>query len=198
MKKLICLTIFILSISQVFSQSIPGFTLGPKMGLTFSRYSLDELSLDEKMRSNFHWGAFARFGKRGYIQPEILFMKKSGLLVDPFVDASEQKIKLRTVDVPVLFGIRVADIKITNLRVFAGPVASIVVNKEIEVKNWEDAITKDDLRGANWGIQFGAGADLLIFTVDLRYEIGMGDYLKSDNLTMKNDLMTLSIGWKIL
>ncbi|GEM_PF-56355 len=197
MKKLICLVICILSISPLFSQTIPGFTLGPKMGVTFSRYNLDEMSFDEKVRSSFHWGAFARFGKKAYIQPELLFMKKSGLLVDPLADASEQKIRLRTIDIPVLFGIKVADIKLTNIRVFAGPVASIVINKEIEVKNWEDAITKSDLRGANWGLQFGAGADLLMFTFDLRYEVGLGDYLKSDSMTLKNNLMTLSVGWKL-
>ncbi len=198
MKKLIFATLFILTFSSAFTQVLPGVSLGPKVGATFSRYNLDELSLDEKVRSNFHWGAFVRFGSRAYIQPELLFMKKSGLLIDPFVDASEQKIQLRTIDVPVLFGAKIADIKLTNIRLFAGPVASIVVNKEIEVKNWEDAITKSDLRGANWGVQFGVGADLLIFTVDLRYELGMGDYLKSDQMTMKNDLMTLSVGWKIL
>lgn len=198
MKKLILLLLLSTFLLQAFSQSVPGLTLGPKIGATFSRYDMDELSLDEKVRSSFHWGAFVRFGTKIYAQPEILFMKKSGVLIDPFVDASEQKIMLRTIDVPVLFGAKVADLKLLNLRVFAGPVASIVVNKEIEAKNWENALTKDDLRGANWGVQFGAGADLLIFTVDLRYELGLGDYLKSDELTMKNDLVTLSVGWKIL
>ncbi|HLN52869.1 MAG TPA: porin family protein [Lentimicrobium sp.] len=198
MKKLIFLAFAIITLIPAYSQTIPGLTLGPKIGATFSRYNLDELSLDEKVRSSFHWGAFVRFGARAYIQPELLFMKKSGLLIDPLADASEQKISLRTIDVPVLFGIKVVDIKLTNVRIFAGPIASIVVNKEIEVNNWEDALTKDDIRGANWGIQFGAGADLLIFTVDLRYELGMGDYLKNDGLTMRNDLMTLSVGWKIL
>lgn len=125
-------------------------------------------------------------------------MKKSGVLINPDLAASEQTINLRTIDVPLLLGVKVADLKLTNIRVFAGPVASLTVNREIKVKNWDDAITKDDIRGANWAIQFGAGVDLLMFTADLRYELGMGDYSKIDTYSLKNNLVTLSLGWKIL
>lgn len=197
MKNLIL--VFILLFSITFAQAqTPGFTLGPKVGATFSKYQSDLESIKEEAISSIHWGAFVRLGTKVYIQPELLFMNKSGVLVDPALSASEQTIKLRTIDIPVLLGVRVADLKLMNVRVFAGPVASLTMNREVEVSNWQDAITEDDLRGANWAVQVGAGADLLMFTIDLRYELGMGDYSKLDTYSLKNNLVTLSVGWKIL
>lgn len=176
----------------------PGFTLGPKVGATFSKYSSDIGSYKEEAVRSFHWGAFARLGNKVYLQPELLFMNRSGVLIDPSVSAKEQTIKLRTIDIPLLLGVKVADLKMANVRVFAGPVASLTMNREVEAENWADAITDDDIRRANWAIQFGAGADLLMFTVDLRYELGMADYSKIDTYSLKNNIVTVSLGWKIL
>ncbi|HLO89528.1 MAG: porin family protein [Chloroflexota bacterium] len=197
MKKLILVITLIIAVAYVNAQT-PGFTIGPKIGATISKYNSDLESSKEEAINSIHWGAFARLGSKVYIQPELLFMKKSGVLINPDLAASEQTINLRTIDVPLLLGVKVADLKLTNIRVFAGPVASLTVNREIKVKNWDDAITKDDIRGANWAIQFGAGVDLLMFTADLRYELGMGDYSKIDTYSLKNNLVTLSLGWKIL
>lgn len=196
MKK-IQITFFFLLAGIVSFAQVPGFTLGPKIGATLSMYNMDSDVFDEETKSSMHWGAFVRFGDNVYIQPEMLFMNRSGL-IKSLIDDNEETIKLRTIDVPVLLGVKVADLKFTNVRIFAGPVASIVVNKEIETDAIDAQFTKDELRSANWGIQFGAGADLLMFTIDLRYELGMGDYSEIDETSLKNNLVTLSVGWKIL
>jgi len=196
MKKILFVVV-ILVITGTINAQTPGFTLGPKIGATLSMYETDHETIKEEAANSFHWGAFARIGSKVYIQPELLFMKKSGLLVNPALSASEQTIKLRTIDVPVLFGVKVANLKLVNVRIFAGPVASMALDKEVVTENWPDAITEDDLRSANWGVQFGAGADVLMFTLDLRYELGMGDYSKLDAYPLKNDLVTLSLGWKL-
>ncbi len=197
MKTLILLLAILLSSSSLFAQ-IPGFSLGPKVGATFSKYSLDLDNIEEETRNSFHWGAFARFGDKVYIQPELLFMNRSGILINPLLGSSEQTIRLRTIDIPVLLGVKLIDLRLTNVRIFGGPVATLAVNREIETSNWEEAIVEDDIRRANWGLQFGAGADVLMFTVDLRYELGMGNYHKSDIYELKNSLFTVSLGWKIL
>lgn len=80
----------------------------------------------------------------------------------------------------------------------AGPVASLALNKDINSENWDNSITGDDIRSANWGIQAGAGVDLLLFTLDLRYEFGISDYSKDEGLTLKNNMFTVSLGLKIL
>ncbi len=194
MKKISLFIVMIMATATVFAQ-MPSFTLGPKIGATFSKYHYDISDIKENSVSNIHWGAFVRMGSKIYLQPELLFMKRSGVLK---FSGGEQTINIRTIDIPVLVGVKVADVGLTNIRVFAGPVATLSINRELETKDWDDAITENDLRRANWGLQFGAGADLLMFTVDLRYELGMSDYLDIDNRTLKNNLITMSIGWKIL
>lgn len=197
MKKIVLLITAMVIITAANAQ-IPGFTLGPKIGATFSKYSSDMATIREEAKNTIHWGAFARLGNKVYLQPEMLFMKRSGLLLNPAIGASEQTINLRTIDIPVLLGVKVADLKVTNVRVFAGPVASLTIDRQLETQNWDEALTKDDIRGANWGLQFGAGADVLMFTADLRYEVGMSDFSKRESVSLKNNLVTISIGWKIL
>ncbi len=197
MKKLI-LCIATIIISSQLSAQIDGFSLGPKVGATFSKYTLDIDDIKEEAKSTFHWGVFARIGQGVYVQPEILFMDRSGVLVNQNRPASEQVIKLKTIDIPVLLGVRLINLDVANVRIFGGPVASLALDRKLTTSNWDEAITENDMRKANWGIQFGAGADVLMFTVDLRYEIGMGDYSKIDLYDLKNRLFTVSLGWKIL
>lgn len=197
MKKALLVLLMTVTMFNLFAQA-PGFTIGPKVGATLSRYHTDVDLIKEEVKNTIHWGVFARLGQSVYIQPELLFMDKSGLLVNTDAPASEQIIKLRTIDVPLLVGVRLANLKLANVRVFAGPVASMAINREIETKNWEDGLTKDDIKQANWALQFGAGVDLLMFTIDARYERGMGDYSKITTETLKNSMITVSLGWKIL
>lgn len=197
MKKLILLTATLIICSFSYAQ-IPGFNIGPKVGGTFSKFTTDQDQIKEELKSSFHFGAFARIGKKVYLQPELILMKRSGLLRTDLIAGSSNSIKITSIDIPILLGVKVIDLKATNVRVMAGPVASLTINKEISIDNWENTINKDDLRNANWGIQFGAGADLLFLTLDLRYEIGMNDVSKLDGFDLKNNMFIISLGWKII
>lgn len=197
MKKLILLTATFVTCSLAYAQ-IPGFNIGPKVGATFSKFTTDQDQITEELKSTFHFGAFARIGKKVYLQPELVVMNRSGLLKTDLIDGSSNSIKITSIDLPVLLGVKVIDLKATNIRVMAGPVASLTLNKEISIENWENTINRDDFRNANWGIQFGAGADLLFLTLDLRYEIGMNDVSKLDGFDLKNNMFIISLGWKII
>ncbi len=197
MKKLILLTATFVTCSLAYAQ-IPGFNIGPKVGATFSKFTTDQDQITEELKSTFHFGAFARIGKKVYLQPELVVMNRSGLLKTDLIDGSSNTIKITSIDLPVLLGVKVIDLKATNIRVMAGPVASLTLNKEISIENWENTINRDDFRNANWGIQFGAGADLLFLTLDLRYEIGMNDVSKLDGFDLKNNMFIISLGWKII
>jgi len=197
MKKLILLTATFVICSLAYAQ-IPGFNIGPKVGATFSKFTTDQDQITEELKSTFHFGAFARIGKKVYLQPELVVMNRSGLLKTDLIDGSSNSIKITSIDLPVLLGVKVIDLKATNIRVMAGPVASLTLNKEISIENWENTINRDDFRNANWGIQFGAGADLLFLTLDLRYEIGMNDVSKLDGFDLKNNMFIISLGWKII
>jgi len=198
MKKLILLSTALVFGIMAHAQLIPGFSIGPKAGASFSKFTTDENQITEEMKSTFHFGAFARFGKKVYFQPELLLMSRNGILKHDDFPGSTTTLKVKSIDLPLLLGVKVLDLKLLNVRAMAGPVASMVINKTITTENWENAIQKDDIRNALWGLQFGAGVDLLVFTVDLRYELGLNNISELENFDLKNNMFTVSLGWKIL
>jgi hypothetical protein len=177
---------------------VPYFTIGPKAGASFSKFSADEDQIKEEMKSSLHFGAFARIGDKVYLQPELLFMNRKGDLSQTAVAGSTKSLHIKTLDIPVLLGGKLIDTDLFNVRVMAGPVASLALNKDINSENWDNTITGKDIRAANWGVQTGAGVDLQMFTLDLRFEFGISDYSKDEGLTLKNNMFTVSLGWKIL
>lgn len=197
MKKILSVLI-IAMVGLTATAQIPGFTIGPKVGANFSNFSAEQEQINSEIRSSLSFGAFARFGNKLYVQPELMFMNRKGEISSADIMGSNSSIHLKTVDIPVLLGARILDAKLFNVRIMGGPVASVVVNKDINNDNWDSAIRKDDIRNANWGLQVGAGADVLMFTVDLRYEFGMSDFTKGEGLTLKNNMFVIGLGWKIL
>ena len=197
MKKTIIVLIIALA-GLTASAQIPGFTIGPKVGANFSNFSAEQDKIESEIKSSLSFGVFARFGNKLYVQPELMFMNRKGDISSSEFPGSNNSIHLKTVDIPVLIGARIIDAKIFNIRAMAGPVASIVVNKDISSANWESAIGKKDIRNANFGIQVGAGVDVLVFTLDLRYEFGITNFSKYDGLSLKNNMFVIGLGWKIL
>lgn len=197
MKKIIGILIIALAGFTATAQ-IPGFTIGPKVGANFSNFSADEDQIESEIRSSLSFGVFARFGNKLYIQPELMFMNRKGDLSSSEFPSSSNSIHIKTVDIPVLLGGKIINTDLFNIRAMAGPVASIIVNKDINSTNWDAAIEKDDIRNANFGIQVGAGADILMFTLDLRYEFGISNFSKNESITLKNNMFVIGLGWKIL
>ncbi|MCK4360638.1 MAG: outer membrane beta-barrel protein, partial [Bacteroidales bacterium] len=114
---------------------------------------------------------------------------------------------LKTVQIPVIIGYKIINPKIINIRILAGPVASIVTDKNIEsedisgyIKPIEDANIEDLI----WSLQIGAGVDILMFTIDVRYNIGLNKVIKDITIDGKQVTFaskvsgfSVSLGWKI-
>lgn len=200
MKKIILLAATLMIASVAFSQ-IPGFTIGPKVGANFSKFTTDQSQIEEQIKNSFYFGAFARFGQKLYLQPELLVMNRNGTLKNSEISGSKGTIEVGSIDVPVLVGLRLLNLKAANIRIMAGPVASFAVNKSISLdETWDDDInfTEDDIKNSNWGLQFGAGVDVLFLTLDLRYEIGLSNFSEIQDFDLKNNMFTIGLGWKIL
>ncbi|MHC1776549.1 MAG: porin family protein [Lentimicrobium sp.] len=198
MKKLIFFTAALLTCNLGFTQILPGFSIGPKVGASFSKFTTDKEQIQEEVENSFYFGAFARFGEKFYLQPELLVMNREGFLKNDAVSGSTGSIKVSSLDIPVLVGFRILNLKVANVRAMAGPVFSIAVDKTITTENWDDAITTDDIKNSNVGLQFGAGVDVLFLTLDLRYEIGLSDFSEVESFSLKNNMFTIGLGWKIL
>ena len=204
MKKIL-VTLVIAIISNCLIAQSP-ITFGPKVGLNISKLPAHISNVTNLNSSNLYGvnaGLFLRFSfSKFYIQPEAYFSMKGGEIgYDSISDHGIKKVKLNTLDIPIIIGLKAFDAKVFNLRVMGGPVLSIPVYKSVSEtfnNNPSHTINQDSFKSSLWGIQAGLGIDLFMFTFDFRYEWGLSKIYDQNNMSFKNNMFCLSLGWKIL
>ena len=218
MKKISLLIISFCIIGTIRAQFVP-FTFGPKIGINSTASDLKKQNtsnitysdLKSKPYIGFQGGLFFRFDlpKRFYLQPEVYFAMKGGAFAytvkpdanAPIQDAS-QSIKLNTVDLPILFGWRLINLKSLNMRFCAGPFASYIINKSVKITEGGTDVSpissNDVIKDVIWGAQAGVGIDILKLTFDCRYEIGFNNLSKNSTDAFKSNLINITVGWKII
>jgi hypothetical protein len=200
--KSIFVTIAFLLIAFCVQAQIPGFNIGPKIGYNTRKFSskLEDFKSDQD--GAFQIGGFARIGKKIYVQPEVNYVVKGGKI--SFNGNDNVMIKMKSITIPVLIGYKVINAGIFNLRLMAGPAVSMIINKDISggpVISGSPSIAKDDLKDSMWSVQMGGGLDVLNFTLDLRYEIGVDNIYTGDavqDFKLRNNLFNISLGFKLL
>jgi len=197
MKKLLFIVLIFLSAEFTFGQ----FTVGIKVGYDAAKLSTNMDTITSNFKSGFQVGAFARIGKRLFLQPELYYTTQGGVFTSN-TSNWEQNIKIGSMDVPVLIGFKLLKGDFINVRLMAGPMASFVVNKSIsEAGGITGPINTADLNSVNWAIQAGAGMDVWKLTLDVRYQVGLNQLIKSvENYTFDsyNNVWNVSLGFKIL
>ncbi|NVO20596.1 MAG: PorT family protein [Bacteroidetes bacterium] len=199
MKKLLFAIIILFCMLDSQAQ-IPGFNIGPKIGYNTRKLSTDLSTITSDMDGAMQFGVFMRIGKKIYVQPEANYVIKGG----KFGLSNGQpdvKLKLKTLTIPVMLGYRVINAKIFNVRVMAGPAFSFIIDKTIPPT--DNSIfpihDKSDIKNSTWSVQLGGGVDVLDFTLDVRYEIGVDNiYSGSQDFSLKNNLLNVSLGFKLL
>lgn len=180
---------FLLATSLVVSAQSP-LNFGIKAGFNSSRITTDESMFDESNISSFVAGAFARVNvKSFYLQPEAYFSSRGGKLED----TDKNSFDLKTVDVPLLLGYKIVNKGLVNLRVNAGPVMSFVTSKDVKGPDFESRNLKDSI----YGFQYGAGLDLLFFSLDVRMENSFGD-IYSGHSDEKSKMFLVTLGFFLL
>jgi hypothetical protein len=211
MKKIILAVILGILPLGIFAQGPISF--GPKLGWNSDRLTTDYTQYVKDFKSGFQGGVFLSvYLNKLYIQPEAYFSLKRGALETSFGDPLNpnttldvsQSIKLQSIDVPILIGFKVLDLKLVRFRIWGGPVASFMLNKEYTLSinglNKSDRIVRDDFRNATWSGQIGAGLDVLALTFDIGYEFGFNSFLTIhalDDFNLRNNLFYCSLGWRI-
>ncbi|MBE0646321.1 MAG: PorT family protein [Bacteroidales bacterium] len=197
MKKYFILSMLVLSSAIVFGQ----FTIGPKVGYNASKLSTNLDTVSSTFKSGFQIGVFVRIGKKFYVQPELYYTTQGGVF-ESNTNNWQQKVSIGSLDIPLLVGFKMLNAKVVNLRILAGPLASFVVNKSVkDAGGILGPIENADLNSINWAIQAGAGLDILFFTLDVRYQIGLNNMIKDINtaaINSKNNVWVVSLGFKIL
>lgn len=191
--------------------AIGPFTIGLKAGLNSSKITTDNFSASgyayndfkSDTKSGFNIGAFARFGTKVYLQPELLYCIKNG---QSSSGTTSQSIKLKTIQVPVLLGFKLIDLKLASLRAFTGPAMSVVMNNSSITYSGITAGLGDTKNYKNniWDWQLGAGVDVGMITFDVRYAWGITNVSDVNSSTTnigfsnKGNTLTFSLGFKFI
>ena len=204
MRRFTLVTLFLLISGLVCA----GITFGIKAGYNANKLSVNIDSVSSEFKSGMQLGVFLRAGKRFFVQPELEYSLQGAEYIfnDPSNTGSwHQRITIGSIDIPVLLGVKIINGDKFNLRVNLGPAVSFVTNRQ--VKDLNDVvpgpITSSEINSVNWSIQAGLGADLWMFTLDLRYQGGLNEIIKdvrqgTQNWTFgsKNNVFLVSVGFK--
>jgi hypothetical protein len=207
MKKLIVLlflTVFVAEYS--YSQ----FALGVKLGYNANKLSTNLDSVKSQFNSGFHVGVWTRIGKRFYVAPEIQYSMTGAVFTNEgnlSTNNWKQKIKIGSVDVPVLLGFKIIHSDFITWRIELGPQASFNVSKKVSDENSVlGPIKESSLSSMSWYVLGGTGIDFLFMKLDVRYQYGLNQLIKdvetsttsSASFDTKNQMFVVSLGFKIL
>lgn len=164
--------------------------IGVRGGANFSRLETQDLSIkrpgastldffktNSTNRTGYVVGAYARIGRKLFIQPEVLLSSKGGTF-EIFKDGSTTPVnvdvKFSQIDIPVLIGL-----KLGPLRFNAGPMASLNIAQGSQLGDALKVYTSQNvnktIEQATFGFQTGVGLDIRSFNIDLRYESGLSN-----------------------
>jgi len=218
MKKLIIAAVLLLCVSFANAQLNFGIKAGYNSSLgindlgsiTNGSYNLN--SARAEMSNGFQAGVFARLGfNKVYFQPELLYTMGKKDYKMSVTDANgsgtfDKNVKVSTVDVPLLLGYKVLDLKLVNLRVFAGPKLRFNAGSTLDFNNvtggnFNTADLQRDVKAAQLGLEAGFGVDVLMLSLDFRYQVINDMYqTKLKDVTIDKlpaNTFVISLGWKI-
>lgn len=202
------------------------FNLGLKAGYnsSLSLNNLNSLSTGDynlgnvkaEMWNNFQAGAFARvFINKFYIQPEVLYsiQKKEFDIKNVIIGDADPKdvntyMDISSVQVPVYLGLKLLDMKVANLRVFAGPKFIMNSGSKLEYKNLtsEEVSASDlaqDFKDSQIDLEAGVGVDVLMFALDAKLNVmqDVAGKISSvndlSNVPMPTSTFVISLSWKL-
>ena len=220
MKKVIITAAILLCVSFANAQINFGVKAGYNSSLgandlgSITNGSYNLKSVNSEYKNGFQAGVFLRLNaSKLYFQPELLYaMGKKNY--DMNVTSSDntitgtfnKNVTVSTVDVPLLLGYKVLDLKVANLRVFAGPKLRFNAGSTLDFKNvtggnFNTADLQQDVKAAQLGLEAGFGVDVLMLSLDFRYQVINDMYqTKLKDVTIDKipaNTFVISLGWKI-
>jgi hypothetical protein len=222
MKRILLSTALVFFVAIASAQFSFGVKAGYNSSLTLSNLgsvsdgSYNLSNVKGEMWNNFQAGLFARvYLKKFYIEPELLYsvQKKEYDMLDVMIDGNATDINsymsISNVEVPLMIGYKLLDLKIANLRVFAGPKFILNTGSTLDYKNIEDGqpVTSDkllqDFKASQIDLEVGAGVDVLMFALDARLNLVKdiaGKFNSIDDVTTihpPTSAFVISLAWKL-
>ena len=186
---------FIVAVSNA---QLPGISFGPKIGVNLDKVTTNLSTINDKMKTGYDLGVFLRIGGKCYFQPELLY-STSGVNFSNAPIGSPSKIDLKSINVPLMFGARLINLKVVNLRILGGPIASFPVNKKVDYNGIASTTREITYKDAKWGAQIGAGVDVLMFTFDVRYNLDFNRNVsqQANDFSWDKQAVNFTLGWKL-
>ena len=185
--------ILVMALISFTGSAQKAFEGGVKAGIQSSKLSMNVDDYNPQTINKFLAGAFVRINLGPfYIQPEGYFNSKGGEYIDHLDMKTVNSFDLKTVDVPVMAGIKIINSDNFNFRLMGGPVFSFVTDKSVKGQLTESAI-KDNF----FGWQYGAGLDFMYITLDVRMESYSNNLYETPKFDSKNGTFVVSLGLKL-
>lgn len=167
------------------------FTVSPKVGVNYLWVGERPQGLDlTGAEKGWQAGVDLRLGRRFYFQPGVYYVN-TGTSIASIEDLKNIKTgKASFIKIPVNVGYKLVNTGIFKLRIHGGGAAS----KILAVKEGGD-MSMADFNTWSYGANFGAGIDILLFSVDANYELGLTD-LYATQVGSKPSMLSLSVGLK--
>lgn len=144
--------------------------LKPAVGINFTDFSEDPESGETSAKVGWQIGGTVLIGDKFYGEGGIFWTYKSNEY-----NSNDNQITFNTeisgIRIPAMIGYYLLKEEATliGLRAFGG--ASVLIVTTVNALE----LTKDDFNDASWGVFLGAGLDISMFFVDLKYEWSLTD-----------------------
>ena len=174
MKKIILTLLLLFPVSGAFAQK---FNLGAQIGTNVASLAVPNANA----RVGYQYGAFVRYGGRGFLQVEGKFLRLSTQLEAQLNNLATERdvVNMNSIQFPILGGLKLvtSDDESSSFRVMAG----LGLAQLFDVKPNAIEIDRDDINHFQADLQAGLGLDLWFLTIDLRYQHGLRSVLESQS-----------------
>jgi hypothetical protein len=180
-----------------FTMNAQSVRVSPQVGVNFSAVDAQIQDIRAESRVGWNAGLDFRFGEKLiYFNPGIQYFSNTARLIkdvgSPDDVNFEEETTIQSLKAPLNLGLRLTgDNGLLGLRLRGGvtPTYVLGVNEKADF-----AFSKEDLNAFTWGANVGAGVDVLFFTLDVNYEIGLNDYFQ--DAEGRNNVLSLNLGLK--
>jgi hypothetical protein len=166
MKKLSTILAVLFFSSVAYAQT----EIKPTIGINSTNVSQDPATGEATGKIGWQFGASVLIGNEFYIEPGLFYMH-STTDFSSTDDDFDFETQLRGLRLPVALGFHIIgnEESAIDLRVFGGPSAYFLTGVD------SGPFDRDDFESTQFGLFAGAGLDLFIFFLDLKYEWSLTD-----------------------
>ena len=151
--------------------------LKPAIGVNFTGYSKNPESGEASAQLAWQLGGTISTGDKWYGEGGVFWVQKSNEITENTTDFTF-KTELSGLRIPVMVGYHLLgkETGMAGLRAFGG--ASVFILTSVSA----EGLTKDDFTSPTYGVFLGAGIDIAMFFVDLKYEWSLSDVVSISSI----------------